>query len=423
MLSESPIGSAGAYAHGAANVQRKRAHTVWLLVLCMFAHGLTFTAIPLLLPLLRADLGISFTDAGLLTAAATMSYALGQVPAGLLADRFGPRRPFFAGLIGWSALTLAFALIHVFWLAVACLFVAGAFRAMMFAPGLSLLASWFPPQRRATAMSLYMVGGFGGQIALALAGPLLAGFYGWRIALIALAVPGIVGAFAFRALAADAPRRHAASQLVWSDVVQVARSSVMWLCCALQFARFTVVIAFIVWLPSLLVADHGFSVQSAGFIVAVGAALTAASNLVGGYVSDRLRNPPLVIGGTFAALACSSWMLASVESVPLLLAAIAIGTIFLQFYFGPIFLVPVEVLGPRLAGTATGAGNLFANIGGFLTAYAFGAIRDHAGSFAWGYRGVSVLCFAGVGLSIMLARARKRALEPAKEAAAFRNSG
>lgn len=412
MLSHSPGEVVGA--HGcASDVQPKRAHTVWLLVLSMFAHGLTFTAIPLLLPLIRPDLLISFTDAGLLTAAATMSYALGQIPAGLLADRFGPRRPFFAGLVGWSALTIAFAFIHALWLAVGCLFIAGAFRAMMFAPGLSLLASWFPPARRATAMSLYMVGGFGGQIALALLAPLIAGAYGWRFALIALALPGLIGAFAFRAFAADAPRRHMAAPLAWPDVLSVVRSPVMWLCCALQFARFTVVIAFIVWLPSLLVADHGFSMQSAGLIVGIGAALTAASNFVGGYASDRLRNPPLVIGGTFAVLACSCWMLATVQSVSLLFVAIALGTIFLQFYFGPIFLVPVEVLGARLAGTATGVGNLFANIGGFLTAYAFGAIKDLAGSFAWGYRAVAIMCLAGAALSFALARMRTRALASA----------
>ena len=72
--------------------------------------------------------------------------------------------------------------------------------------------------------------------------------------------------------------------------------------------------------------------------------------------------------------------------------------------------MPVEVLGPRLAGTATGAGNLFANIGGFLTAYAFGAIKDHAGSFGLGYRAVAIICAAGVVLSYVLARVRTRAL-------------
>jgi MFS family permease len=384
--------------------------TVWLVVLCQLAHGLTFTAIPLLLPLVRADLGISFTQAGMLSAVATLSYAAGQIPAGFLADRYGPRRPFFIGLFGWSLLSMCFGLIHIFWLALVSQFVAGAFRALMFAPGMALLASWFPPQRRATAMSLYMVGGFAGNIVLALAAPLLAEQYGWRAALMLLALPGIAGAIAFKWAAREQPLRKAAAGLALSEITRLVRYPIMWVCCGLQFVRFSVVTAFVVWLPSLLVADRGMSVQTAGFVVAMSAALTAVSNMVGGYVSDRLRNPPLVIGGAFVVLACTSVLLVTVESVPVLFAVIALGAIFLQFYFGPIFLVPVEVLGPRVAGTATGIGNLCANIGGFVTAYVFGVIKDQAGSFAWGYRGIGVLCLAGVALSVLLARMRTRAL-------------
>ena len=397
-------------APAAGAMERAGVRTTWLVVWCQVAHGLTFTAIPLLLPLVRADLGISFTQAGMLSAVATLSYALGQIPAGFLADRFGSRRPFFIGLLGWSALSLGFGLIHVFWLALVSQFVAGAFRALMFAPGLTLLASWFPPQRRATAMGLYMVGGFVGNIVLALAGPLLTELYGWRVALMLLAVPGLIAALVFKAAGKEQPRGQPAARLALSEIAQLARHPIMWVCCALQVARFLVVTAFVVWLPSLLVADRGFSVQTAGLIVAMGAALTAASNIVGGYVSDRLRNPPLVIGGAFAVLACASALLVAVESLPLLFAVIAVSAIFLQFYFGPLFLVPVEVLGPRIAGTATGVGNLFANLGGFVTAYVFGVVKDHAGSFAWGYRGISVICVAGVVLSIVLARVRRRAL-------------
>jgi ACS family D-galactonate transporter-like MFS transporter len=391
-------------------MSRDGVNTTWLVVLCQVAHGLTYTAIPLLLPVIRADLGITFTQAGMLSAVATLSYALGQIPAGFLADRFGARRPFYVGLFGWSALSLCFGLIYDYRLALASQFVAGAFRAMMFAPGLALLASWFPPQRRATAMSLYMVGGAIGNIALALAGPLLIDLYGWRAALMLLAVPGVVAALVFRSAAAEQPHRHVASNLAPIALAQLARQPVMWVCCALQFARFSVVTAFVVWLPSLLVADRGLSVHTAGLVVAMSAALTAASNTIGSYVSDRLRNPPLVIGGAFAVLACTSQLLVSVESIPLLFAVIAPSAVFLQVYFGPLFLVPLEVLGPRIAGTATGVGNLFANIGGFATACAFGMVKDHAGSFTWGYRGISAVCLAGVALSLVLARVRSRAL-------------
>lgn len=112
-------------------------------------------------------------------------------------------------------------------------------------------------------------------------------------------------------------------------------------------------------------------------------------------------------------LACTTTLLVAVDSLPLLLLlVIAVHSVFLQFYFGPLFLVPMEVLGPRTAGTAIGVSNLFANIGGFLTALALGMVKDRSGSFTWGFIGISALCLAGVALAVVLARMRRRALAP-----------
>lgn len=44
----------------------------------------------------------------------------------------------------------------------------------------------------------------------------------------------------------------------------------------------------------------------------------------------------------------------------------------MQFYFGPLFYVPVEVLGQRVAGMSTGFSNMFANFGALFAAYASG---------------------------------------------------
>lgn len=384
--------------------------TVALVVLCQFFHGLTFSAIPLFIPLIREDLQISFSQAGMLSAAATLSYAFGQVPAGYLADRYGPKRLFFFGLLGWSTLSLTLGLIHVFWLAVLNQLVAGAFRALLFAPGLTLLLSWFPRGRRATAMSLYMVGGFGGTIILSLLGPLAAHAMGWRWTFMLLAALGIAAAFAYRRWAREKPRPDAARQPGLAEALSLFRHKILWVCSALQFFRFSVVTSFNFWLPSLLIADRGLSLQAAGFVTAMSAAFTAPSNALGGYVSDRLKNPPLVIGGSLAILACTSTLLVTVGSIPLVLAVVAIASIFLQFYFGPLFFVPIEVLGHRSAGMVTGISNLFANIGGLLTAYGLGVVKDRLGSFTWGFVGISVLCVIGVALSFVLARMRREAL-------------
>jgi sugar phosphate permease len=399
--------AASALATGA--MARDGVRTSALVVFCQVVHWLTITAIPLLLPLIREDLQISFTQAGMLSVAATLSYGLMQIPAGYLSDRYGPARLYFIGLLGWSVLSLAFGLIHAFWLALLTQFVAGAFRALLFAPGLALLASWFPPGRRATAMSLFMLGGFTGSIVLALVGPLLAALYGWRAAFIFFSALGIGAALIYKAHAKDNPRAPP-QRLALLDVFRLTRYPILWVCSGLQFVRFTVVTAFNFWLPSLLVADRGLSVQEAGLVMAMSATLMAPSSTLGGYVSDRLGNPPLVIGAALAILACTSTLLVAVESVPLLLLVIAVNSIFLQFYFGPLFLVPMEVLGPRTAGTATGFTNLFANIGGLLTAYALGVVKDQTGAFTSGFVGVSGVCLIGVALAVILARMRQRAL-------------
>jgi len=385
--------------------------SVTLVVLCQIVHTLTFGGIPLLLPLIRADLQISFSQAGVLSAAATLTYAIGQIPAGYLSDRFGPKRLLFIGMFGWAALSLSLGLVHSFWLAVLNQFAAGAFRALLFAPGLSLLAAWFPPERRATAISLYMVGGFCGTVVVSLIGPLLANYLGWRPTFIGFALLGIASALVFRSFVTEKGRTRAGPHVGMLDALQLFRHRILWVCSAIQFVRFSIVTSFNFWLPSMLVADRGFSLPAAGLVTAMSAAFTAPSNALGAYVSDRLRNPPLVIGGSLAVLACTSTLLVVVESVPALLLVIAVGSVFLQFYFGPLFFVPMEVLGQRTAGMATGFTNLFANIGGLLTAYTLGMVRDQAGSFKWGFVGISALCLIGVVLSVILSRMRNAALE------------
>lgn len=384
--------------------------TVTLVVVCQTFHTLTFAGIALFLPLIREDLQMSFTQAGMLGVAATLSYALGQIPAGYLSDRFGPKRLFFIGLVGWSTLTLTLALMHSLWAAVANQLVAGAFRALLFAPGMAILSSWFPPERRATAMSLYTIGGFAGNIVLALTGPFLASRMGWRTTFICFSLLGIAAAFAYGALAKEKPRKQAAQRVGMLDAVHLFKHKVLWVCSAIQFIRLSAVASFNFWLPSLLLADRGLSLQAAGLVTAMSAVCAAPSNALGGYVSDRLKNPPFVIGGSLAILMCTSILLVLVEPIPVFLIVVAVNAIFMQFYFAPLFLVPVEVLGQRTAGTVTGFSNLFANIGGLCSAYALGVVKDKAGSFAWGFVGIGMLCLIGVALSIVLARIRKGAL-------------
>ena len=385
--------------------------TVSLVVICQGFNMLTVGGIALFLPLIREDLGMSFAQAGLLSAVSTFTYALGQIPAGVLADRFGPKRLFFLGILGSTLLSFNFGTLQTYSGAIANQVVSGAFRALIFAPGLTLVASWFPPDRKATARGGYVIGGVSGNILLSLVGPLLAVRYGWRPTFIGFAALGVCIAFVYLACAREkpSPGRHAVGML---DAFELFRYPIMWVCAGIQFIRFGVTTSFNFWLPSLLVSDRGLSLQAAGFITAMGAVLTASANPLGGYVSDRLRNPPLVIGVSLAVLACTSALLVIVDSITLLVLVIAINSVFLQFYFGPLFSVPLEALGPRVAGMSAGFSNMFANFGALVFAYALGVVKDAAGVFKWGFIATGAVCVVGVALAVLLARMRKRVARP-----------
>jgi nitrate/nitrite transporter NarK len=285
------------------------------------------------------------------------------------------------------------------------------FRSFLFAPGLTLLSSWFPPERRATAMGLYIAGNFSGNIVLSLVGPLMLTSHSWRFPVMVFSLAGMGVAVLFIVFAREKARRKSRDPLRLRDIVQLSRYRIVWLASAVQFIRMGPVVGISFWLPSFLVADRGLTIQTAGLVTAMGAALSAPSNAIGGYVSDRLNNPPLVIGGALTILACTTFLLTQVQSLPLLLIVIAVNSVFAQFYFGPLFLVPVEVLGQRTAGIVTGFCNLFANIGSVAFAYSLGVIKDRTGSFAWGFGAICLACIIGVLLSVALARTRRQALQ------------
>lgn len=390
---------------------RGRLVNVCVICLCQAFHSLTFIGLSLFLPLIREDLQISYTQAGMLSVAATLSYALGQIPAGFLADRWGPRRLFFLGLLGWSVLSLLLSWLHSYWLAVLTLFVAGAFRALLFAPGITLLSSYFSRERGAMAMSLYMIGAYTGNILVAFAGPMLADLVGWRNAFMLFATLGICAVLGFYSAGAEKSRPAGTRLFAVGEALQLMRNRVLWICSAIQLVRFSAVTGFVFWLPSLLVSDRGFTLQAVGVVVALCAVLSGIANPLGGYLSDRLKNPPMVIGVSLAGLALCCALLVWVQSTVALLLVIAAGSVLMQIYFGPLYFVPVELMGQRAAGTAVGFSNLFANVGGLVTAYALGVVKDVTGSFKWGFLGIGVLCLTGALLSIVLSGMRRRALK------------
>jgi nitrate/nitrite transporter NarK len=366
-------------------------------------QAFAFGGIALFLPLIRTDIGMTFSQAGALAGASTLVFAAMQVPSGYLADRFGPKRLFIVGLLGVDLMSLTFSMLHSYdWLLVNQA-MSGLFRSLVFAPGLLLISSLFAPQKRATAMGLYVAGGFSSNILLSSVGPLLVGPLGWRTLFVAFSLTSIVVVVTFWRVGGPGPL-PARSVVRLSELGNLLRMPVLWVSGGVQFVRYAVVNSLAFWLPTYLVVEKGLSLRSAGLVVAVSSLVTAPSNYLGGWLSDRLQRPAHVVGAALSVLTLTLFALTQVRGLPALLAVIAVQSIFVQFYFGPLFEIPIRVLGTRTAGLTSGWSNFCANVGGLGAVYALGRIRDVTGSFAPGVYGLVGLCVLGLVGAYHLAR-------------------
>ena len=372
-----------------------------LIVVAQSTQAIAVGAIALFLPIIRSDLGLSFTQAGLLAAVATLSYALMQVPAGILADRVSPKRLFAVGVLGANVFAILFAVSNSFTLMLVLQAVAGVFRASMFIPGLLLMTRHFSQQRRATAMGLFVAGGFSSNILINLLGPLLVGPLGWQGVIVLSSAAGLVVLAAFWFLGDDVPAHEtdapAPTRWVW-------RTSAWWLLAVIQFARLTAVSGFGLWLPAFLIEERGLPLASAGLVVAVSAAITAPSNIGGGILSDRLKRPLLVIVVSLVALTLLFSVVGEITSIPLLLVVIFALAVFIQLYFGPLFAVPRTLFGPGLAGLSSGFGNFCANLGGFSSVLALGVLKDATGEFTAGFYYLAAVVLLGAVAALVLWR-------------------
>jgi len=250
----------------------------------------------ILLPDIKREFGLSDAMLGFLVGPAfAVFHTLAGLPIARWADR-GVRRSIVAGgLFLWSAFTALCGLAQTFWqlllsrMGVAVCEAAGA------APAQSLLADYFPPERRATAMAVFGTGGIVGMGLGLVVGGYVTQHFGWRYAFFVFGLPGMALAFVLRATVREPVRGRSEGLAAGGSesALQVVRFLVRLpayrhIVLAASFHAFAGYGAGI-WYPTFLVRVYEMDRFEVGTVMMLaGPLMSAIGALAGGRLADGL---------------------------------------------------------------------------------------------------------------------------------------
>lgn len=274
-----------------------RRYVLFMLMLIYTLNFIDRQILSILLPSIQLELAINDTQAGFLVGFAfALFYATLGMPIGLYADRSNRRNLISLALVVWSGMTALCGLAQNFvQLAIARIGV-GIGEAGCSPPAHSLLSDYYPPEKRATALSIYSLGIPLGIMFGLFIGGWIDQWLGWRYALFIVGLPGILVALIFRFTVAE-PVRGSADNLQQQRNPPTVGETIVFLWRRPTFIHLAVgagLAAFsgyasVAWSPTFLARSHAMSSGEIGTWLGLIAGLPGALGVfLGGYLADRI---------------------------------------------------------------------------------------------------------------------------------------
>ena len=379
---------------------------------------------------MNLDLGFSATVYGFGAGFFFLTYALLEVPSGMVMPRVGARRWIARIMISWGLVSAAMMFIKTPWQFYALRLLLGAAEAGFWPTAIYVVSSWFPGAHRGRALSrFYAFGGVASIVMGALSGWLLAldgtaGLHGWQWLFLVEGLPTILVGLAVLKFLPDDPRtanwltreekgwlvgeldggdvRHGATS--GHHVLRSLRDPLVVQLAVISTLAIGSYVGFSLIVPQLLRNATGFSVQNVGYLVSLAGVLSVIGMLASGWHSDRQGQRWTHLIGSLL-LTCASFALIAVAKTP---GAMITGYLVLNLVWPAVTLsmclVLTEIVAVRMVAVAMAAVNTLSQLGAFAVPSLWGISKDATGSYALGLTLVPVAFVVATGLAIVLRR-------------------
>jgi MFS family permease len=364
-----------------------------------------------LLPFVRADYGVSYTEIGVALAAFNTVSAVLQTPAGFLVDRLGARILLIAGLVLGAGAFIVAGLVDSFWVLVAMFALAGVGNTVYHPADYALLSQHVPSARIGQAFSVHT---FAGMLGSAFAPPTLLmmhSVWGWRGAFIGAGILGLAVA-ALLLMIRDmpsTPARPAKAEAAQTGSIRLLTSAPILLNLGFFTLQAMMNAGIYNYSVPAFAALYGTPVATANAALTGNLLLCALGVLAGGFLVARTSRHGLVAALGLAFMAAFTLLVAKVDfgTVALIGAMSTAG-----FFSGVIMpsrdMIVRAITPPGSFGKVFGFVTTGFNIGGIIAPLLFGAIMDR-GSPRLVFLTVAALSVAAI--ATVATRARRPATD------------
>ncbi len=268
-------------------------------MLAHFSHHVPTALIVPLLPFIRDDFVLDYTQSGLVFSAFALPYGISQLPSGWLADRLGPRILITISISGVALAGLLVGLSQTYIMMIAFLILMGVVGGGYHPAAPPLISASVEPKNRGRALGFHVIGGSASFFLAPLIGVAIATGWGWRGSFIGLAIPIIAFGIVFYVLLGRrADTKRAEHRTTDShDRTPFTPDRLRRLVAFIILSTFTSALIFstIAFIPLFMVDHFGIGKETAAVFLAIIYSAGLWAGPLGGYLSDRLGSVPVIL--------------------------------------------------------------------------------------------------------------------------------
>jgi MFS family permease len=395
-----------------ASILRKERKVINLVSAAHFFSHLFLLTLPPLFLTIKEDLGITFTQLGVVVSVYAVGSFVGQYPMGVFADKYGPRWILICGILTVSLAFILMGLIPIYWFMVGLALIAGLGDSVFHPANFVVLTATVAPERSGRAYAFHAFAGFAGFAAAPIIVDAFRVFWNWHFALISVGCLGVIMTIVLIVnkdlLISEEKESHL------DQVLSPSRNSGQ-IMGVLEFIKFPpILILFFFYVavalagsgiqqfsPSALPVMYETDISTANQVLFIYMVNISIGILVGGYIADKVTRLDMVatVGYLIGIIMIC---LVALKSLPFVFAAAALAVAgFMMGIVMPSREVLVRAVTPKgNAGKAFGCVTSGFGFAGIIGPLIFGRIMD-SGQITWIYYGAAIF----MGFTIITALA------------------